>query len=157
MAKRAKAGAIRAAGGVVWRDSRRCEVAVIYRDRHSPDECCLPKGKLEPAEDWERVALREVREETGCEAEIEEFVGLLHYHVGGRPKVVIYFEMVALREGGFRLSEEVRDMAWLTPRAAIAALTHEGERDLMRRCLRRPGSRVTPAAARAGENSSGAI
>ena len=126
---------IRAAGGVVWRDRRRREVAVIYRDRHSRNECCLPKGKLERGEEWERAAVREVLEETGCEAEIRGFGGLLHYFVGGRPKVVLYFEMLALREGAFQPSEEVRDTAWLAPEQATATLTHEGERNLLRQCM----------------------
>ena len=128
---------IRAAGGVVWRDRRRREVAVIYRDRHSRDECSLPKGKLERAEEWERAAVREVLEETGCEAEICGFGGLLHYFVGGRPKVVLYFEMLALREGAFQPTEEVRDTEWLAPEKATAALTHEGERTLLRQCMLR--------------------
>jgi 8-oxo-dGTP diphosphatase len=135
VAESAKNDSIRAAGGIVWRDWRRREVVVIYRDRHSLDECCLPKGKLEPGEDWERAALREVLEETGCEAEIRGFAGLLHYFVGRRPKVVVYFEMVVVREGGFQPSREVRETAWLTPRAAVAALTHQGERGVVSRCL----------------------
>ena len=130
-----KTGLIRAAGGLLWRDGRRREVAVIYRDRHTRGECCLPKGKLEPGEDWERAALREVLEETGCEADLGKFVELLHYYVGGRPKVVVYFEMVVTREGRFQPSREVRERAWLAPQAAVAALTHEGERQVLRRCL----------------------
>ena len=128
---------IRAAGGVVWRSDRRDEVAVIYRDRHLPDECCLPKGKLDPGEDWETAAEREVREETGCEAAIERFRGVLHYFVRDRPKIVVYFDMVAVREGAFQRSGEVRAMTWLPPTNALAALTHSGERDLLRASMDR--------------------
>ena len=39
------------------------EVAVVHRPRY--DDWSLPKGKLEPGEDWEDAALREVEEETG--------------------------------------------------------------------------------------------
>ena len=127
---------IRAAGGVVWRDARREEVAVIYRDRHIADECCLPKGKLDPGEDWETAALREVLEETGCEAAIERFGGALHYFVRERPKVVIYFDMTAVREGAFQPSKEVLAMAWLPVRRALSTLTHDGERDLLRASMR---------------------
>ena len=123
---------IRAAGGVVWRDSDRSEIAVIYRDRHEPDECCLPKGKLEPGESWEQAAVREILEETGCEASVLGFGGLLDYYVGKRPKVVLYFEMLAQTEGEFRPSREVRAMRWLPPRTAFRALTHAGERELLR-------------------------
>ena len=140
MATGGEAGFIRAAGGLLWRDRRRREFAVVFRDRHSPGECCLPKGKLEPGEGWERAALREVLEETGCEAEILKFVDLLHYHVGQRPKVVVFFEMVTTLEGRFRPSKEVLGTAWLPPRSAMAALTYESERGVVRRCLRTNGS-----------------
>ena len=124
---------IRAAGGLVWRDRERRELAVIYRDRHQRDECCLPKGKLDGGEDWEQAAVREVLEETCCQAGILGFGGLLHYYVGARPKVVVYFEMVALEELPFRPSREVREVRWLSPAAAHRLLTHDGERDLLRR------------------------
>ena len=124
---------IRAAGGVVWRSRERRELAVIYRDRHQRNEVCLPKGKLDGDEDWERAAVREVLEETCCQAGILGFGGLLHYYVGIRPKVVVYFEMLASEELPFRPSAEVRDVRWLSPDAAQRLLTHEGERDLVER------------------------
>lgn len=122
---------VRAAGGIVWRDPSRRELAVIYRDRYEPDECCLPKGKLDPGEGWEEAAVREVLEETGCEAEIAGFAGLLHYQVGKSPKVVVYFDMLAVSEGAFVPSGEVTRMAWLTPRQALGELAHEGEREVL--------------------------
>ena len=131
------AGPVRAAGGIVWRDRSRRELAVIYRDRYAPGECCLPKGKLDPAEGWEQAAVREVLEETCCEAEIVGFAGLLHYHVGERPKVVVYFDMFAVAEGAFLPSKEVTRMAWLKPPVAIGELAHEGERELLREFLER--------------------
>lgn len=128
---------VRAAGGIVWRDRGRRELVVIYRDRYLPSECCLPKGKLDPAEGWEQAAVREVFEETGCKAEIAGFAGLLHYHVGNRPKVVVYFDMYAVAEGGFLPSKEVTKMAWLKPADALEELAHEGERELLREYLER--------------------
>lgn len=81
--------------------------------------------------------MREVLEETGCEAVIRGFGGLLHYYVEERPKVVLYFEMLTLREGAFQPSGEVRHTAWLAPELAMATLTHEGERTLLRQCMLR--------------------
>ncbi len=126
---------IQAAGGIVWRTPERQQLAVIYRDRYELDECCLPKGKLDPGEDWERAAVREVLEETGCEAAIEGFAGLLTYFVGERPKVVLYFEMLAVEDRGFQPSREVREMRWLSPQAALGELAHEAERGVVLRSL----------------------
>src|SRR5919106_43062 len=69
MAKRMN-GAIRAAGGVLWRSISKdrggeplVEVAVIHRPRY--DDWSLPKGKLAPGESEIEGAVREVWEETG--------------------------------------------------------------------------------------------
>ena len=97
----------------------------------------MPKGKLDPGEGWEEAAVREVLEETGCEAEIAGFAGLLHYQVGKGPKVVVYFDMLAVSEGAFVPSREVTKMAWLTPRQALGELAHAGERDVLREFLAR--------------------
>lgn len=126
---------IRAAGGLVWRNRERREIAVIYRDRHQRNECCLPKGKLDGDEDWEQAAEREVLEETCCRVGILGFGGLLHYYVGVRPKVVVYFEMVAFEELPFQPSREVREVRWVPAADVQRLLTHDGERDLVRRFL----------------------
>ena len=137
---------IQAAGGIVWRTRERLELAVIYRDRYERGECCLPKGKLESGEDWQRAAVREVLEETGCEAKIEGFGGLLTYYVGERPKVVLYFEMLAVADRGFQPSREVREMRWLSPQAALGELAHDAERDVLLRCLAPPRAGGPPLA-----------
>ena len=77
---------ILAAGGVLYRpvgDS--VEVALVQRPRYG-DEWSLPKGKLEPGETFEQAAVREIQEETGCEAEIVGFVGAVDYYVKKRPR-----------------------------------------------------------------------
>lgn len=133
-----KAEPIRAAGGVVWRAPGRRHLAVIFRDRYAPDECCLPKGKLDPGEGWEEAAVREVLEETGCEARVRRIADVLHYVVDGRPKHVVYFEMVATRVGPLPPSDEVSRVEWKNAEAALAALSHAGERRVLRECLSRP-------------------
>ncbi len=130
----------------MWRGGERAEVAVVMRDRHSSGECSLPKGKLDDGEAWEEAALREVLEETCCEARIVGFGGLALYYVGTRPKAVVYFELQATRERRFRPSPEVRALSWLEPEAALLALTYDSEREILRKCLAlarrpaRPGS-----------------
>jgi len=128
---------IKAAGGVVWRDESKQEIAVIYRDRYDPQECCLPKGKLDAGESWEQAAIREVFEETGCQASISKFVDAVDYLVGDRPKIVIFFEMITVREGAFVPSGEVCAMGWVDAETAVTKLSHDVERKVVRTCLRR--------------------
>ena len=121
---------IRAAGGIVWRGtSEGRKVAVVHRSRY--DDWCLPKGKLEEKESWEEAALREVKEETGCEARIIGVAGPVSYEVAGQPKLVLFFTMEAIGECLFKQSREVKEVVWLSAEEALKKLDYEGERAVL--------------------------
>ena len=81
-----------AAGGLVWRRrGRRWELAVVHRPRH--EDWTLPKGRLEPGESLLSAAVREVREETGCEVEVRSFAGTVVHTAKGLPKIVHHWHM----------------------------------------------------------------
>lgn len=123
---------IRAAGGLIWRDSvRGREVTVIHRARY--EDWTLPKGKLEPGEDWRDAAIREVKEETGCNVQLQSFAGVVSYKVKGVPKVVQFWNMVPIGESKFEPSEEVDRVMWLSLQKALEVLDYEGERELLRK------------------------
>ena len=121
---------IRAAGGIVWRGTSECrKVAVVHRSRY--DDWCLPKGKLEEKESWEEAALREVKEETGCEARIIGVAGPVSYEVAGQPKLVLFFTMEAIGECLFKQSREVKEVVWLSAEEALKKLDYAGERAVL--------------------------
>ncbi|MGH2923315.1 MAG: NUDIX hydrolase [Solirubrobacterales bacterium] len=121
-----------AAGGVVVRrgpDLRR-RVAVIHRPKYQ--DWSLPKGKLEPGEDYDEAALREVEEETGFRCEpLRELPAISYLDRRNRRKLVRYWLMRPL-SGEFRPHGEVDDLRWLTAREAIRELTYEHDRELVR-------------------------
>jgi 8-oxo-dGTP diphosphatase len=121
---------VRAAGGLVVRQrDGRPEVAVVHRPRY--DDWSLPKGKLEPGESWADAALREVEEETGLRCELgAELPAAGYVDNRGRPKRVRWFSMRPL-EGGFVASDEVDELRWLAPQAAITLLDHDHDRLLV--------------------------
>ncbi|HVP67273.1 MAG TPA: NUDIX hydrolase [Anaeromyxobacteraceae bacterium] len=126
---------IEAAGGLLWRASPEGpRLALVHRPRRR--DWSLPKGKLEPGETFEEAALREVLEETGCEARLGPLAGVSLYEVGGHPKVVVYWHMELLVEHPFTAGEEIDAVAWLAPRQALARLDHPSERDLVSRPAR---------------------
>ncbi len=128
---------IRAAGGLLWRqgqDGRR-RLAVVHRPHRK--DWSLPKGKLEDAEPWDQAALREVHEETGCEARLGSFAGVLHYVPKRTPKVVVFWNMELQAEGPILHADEVDEVAWLTPDEALKRLTHDTERELVREVVAR--------------------
>jgi 8-oxo-dGTP pyrophosphatase MutT (NUDIX family) len=121
---------IRAAGGVVWRvGSQGPVLALVHRPRSG--EWRLPKGKLEGGESWEEAALREVREETGCEARVVSFAGAVRYSSARGPKLVLFWNMELIRAGGPVDEGEVDDVAWLPPAAAARLVDRARERRII--------------------------
>ncbi len=125
---------LRAAGGIVWR--RRddagsdAELILIHRRRYGGD-WTLPKGKLHPDETWQEAALREVREETGCEVELGPFAGAISYPVEGMIKVVRFWHMRCLAFEAHARDDEADAVAWLQPDEAQQRMTYEDERSLL--------------------------
>jgi 8-oxo-dGTP diphosphatase len=119
---------VRAAGGIVRRDGL---VAVVHRPHRA--DWTLPKGKLEPGEDDEQAALREVREETGWEVGIDADLTTVTYPLpDGREKSVRWYLMHAVAEAGAP-EQDVDEVRWLTPDEARALLTYENDRRLLER------------------------
>jgi ADP-ribose pyrophosphatase YjhB (NUDIX family) len=138
---------VRAAGGIVWkRGAGGWRLALIHRPRRG--DWTLPKGKLESGETFEEAALREVAEETGCEARLGPFAGASSYTSRRGPKVVLYWHMTLVREGT-ETAQEVDEVRWLTPTQARRKLDRERDRRLLRGALAAARCLATPAA-RAG-------
>ena len=66
-------------GGVVYRRNPDTGIEVIIVGRKDPGIWGLPKGTPNPGETVEQTALREVREETGLEVEIEQRIDVIEY------------------------------------------------------------------------------
>lgn len=124
------------AGGVLV---DRGQVLVI---RHARGEWIMPKGHLEAGEGPEQAALREVREETGLEAEILAPLGETAYAYRRkgedllRPKRVFWYLMrpVTSRERLSLLTEEgLLEACWLGWTQARRRLTWSGDRAILQR------------------------
>ena len=122
---------VAAAGGVVLRErADGPEIAVVHRPRY--DDWSLPKGKLEPGEVWSAGALREVEEETGLRCELGPELAPARYRDRkGRDKLVRWWLMRPL-EGEFTANDEVDELRWLAPEAALELLDYDHDRDLVR-------------------------
>ena len=131
---------VRAAGGLVVRgDDGREQVAVVHRPRY--DDWSLPKGKLIEGEAWSEGALREVEEETGLRCELGPELPPSRYRDGkGRDKLVRLWLMRPVG-GEFAPNDEVDELRWLEPEAALELLDYERDRDLVRATA---GSNIRP-------------
>ena len=125
------------AGGVVVRDGK---VVVIVPTRRAADGSsvlCLPKGHLDPGETAQQAAAREVREETGVEAELVGDLGEVRYWYrrAGRsvPKSVAFFLFRYLSGDTADHDQEVEEARWMDLDEAQAALSYDGEREMVAR------------------------
>src|SRR5216684_6756937 len=117
---------ILAAGGIVLRNDRRPQFAIVQLRKLGA--WGLPKGKLAAGEDAIAAARREVLEETGHRVTVHEFLGTLAYETSGRSKVVQFWRMHAIGGPTGDLTHEVTAVHWLALADAIDRLTHLRER-----------------------------
>ncbi len=87
----------------------------------------LPKGKLNNGETARAAAEREVVEETGHDVSVHDFVGTLAYDLGGRQKIVHFWQMDAAPEQTRKLMADVKAVAWLPLDKAVARLSRDHE------------------------------
>ena len=112
----------RGAGGPEW--------AVIHRPRY--DDWSLPKGKLDPGEDFESAAVREVQEEIGVHGTLGAELPPTRYRDNkDRPKIVRYWLMETDAAGAFEPNDEVDEVRWLPTAEALDALTYDRDRGIL--------------------------
>ncbi len=127
---------VRAAGGLVWwRSESGLRLALVHRPKY--DDWSFPKGKLEQGESWKQAALREVREETGCNVRVMAFAGAVCYLAKGRPKVVMYWNMERIGDCSFQPGREIDRLEWFSRREAMKRLNHPSLRKLLNENRRR--------------------
>jgi 8-oxo-dGTP pyrophosphatase MutT (NUDIX family) len=130
------------AGGLVIRNMRgRPYLAtVLVKDGKVH---ALPKGHIEPGEKGAEAALREVREETGLEAELVEKLGDIKYWYvrtwddGERVFKVVSFFLFRYVSGSLEnyQREEVDGAEWVPLEDAPKRLAYRGEKDMAKLAL----------------------
>ncbi len=150
------APAIRAAGAVLWKPSRRdgLRIALVHRPRY--DDWSLPKGKAEQGEVVQVTAAREVAEETGFRAAIGRSLTTVSYNTSAGPKTVQYF--AARRMAGFFTpNKEVDRLDWLPVDKATARMSYEFDRAVLSTFVLEPAAQqgvLLIRHARAGQRDS---
>jgi 8-oxo-dGTP pyrophosphatase MutT (NUDIX family) len=122
------------AGGVVHRSNQgHGEVVLVHR--RSPPLWALPKGTPDAGETLEETALRETREETGLEVEIDAPLGSIRYFfVRGsiRFHKTVHFFLMRPTGGSLDAHDaEFDEVRWWPLPEALGVMTHATERGVV--------------------------
>jgi 8-oxo-dGTP pyrophosphatase MutT (NUDIX family) len=127
------------AGGVVVRRMHGRPFVAVVRVRE--EILALPKGHPSGDESAEAAARREVREETGVEADLVEKLGDISYWYargGQRVKKIVSFFLFRYRSGSVADHDhEVEEALWIPLADAPARLAYKGEREVAESALSR--------------------
>ncbi|MBI3223518.1 MAG: NUDIX hydrolase [Mycolicibacterium cosmeticum] len=145
---------VHAAGAVLWRENAfgaeggpSVEVAVVHRPRY--DDWSLPKGKVDPGETEPVTAVREILEETGYACQLGRRLPSISYPVGEDTKQVRYWAARTI-DGEFIPNDEVDQLLWLPPAAALERLQYPFDRKVLRRFTKVPADTSTVLIVRHG-------
>ena len=128
------------AGGVVCQmNGGRLETVLCGRSQ--PTRWSLAKGTPDEGETLEETALREVREETGLEVEIDGALGSIDYWFADRGKDVRYHKtvhfylMVPVGGATEQHDPEFDVVQWFDAEDALKNLAYANEVDVLQRAL----------------------
>ena len=125
------------AGGVVFRPGAAGPEVVLASRRTKRGELAwgLPKGQVEPDEHPEETAVREVREETGIDADIQADLGeITYFYVWEGVRVrkrVRFFLMRATGGDVSRHDHEMEEVRWFPLDEALRATSYASERKVL--------------------------
>lgn len=150
-----------AAGAVLWRpapdppnnpgkndkNGHAVEIALVRRPRY--DDWSLPKGKVDDGETEPVTAVREILEETGYQARLGRYLATVSYPLNHATKRVRYWAAES-RGGSFTPNDEVDELVWLPPSAAMKRLGYTTDRNVLRRFVKQPADTRTVLIVRHG-------
>jgi 8-oxo-dGTP pyrophosphatase MutT (NUDIX family) len=127
------------AGGVVVRDGEVVVIVPVKRGPNGARVLGLPKGHPDGDETPEQAATREVREETGLDAELLGKLGDVSYVYERKgkpaPKRVTFF-LFEYRSGDVAdHDDEIEEARWMPLGRAAGELTYAGEREMVIRAM----------------------
>lgn len=128
------------AGGVVYQ-MKGGRLETVLCGRSQPVRWSLAKGTPDAGETLEQTALREVREETGLEVEIDGPLGSIEYWFADRGKdvryhkTVHYYLMVPVGGATDQHDPEFDVVQWFDAEDALKNLAYANEVNVLQRAL----------------------
>ncbi|MFN2411486.1 MAG: NUDIX hydrolase [Pyrinomonadaceae bacterium] len=139
------------AGGVVYRDvgvAREIAIVLTLPDRRWQ----LPKGLIDEGETAEHAALREVREESGMDADLVEKIETIEYwyfadRAGEKVRYhkLVHFFLMKFRCGNVEdHDDEVAEARWVEINEAVDILEFISEKEVVRNAMQMLSKAINP-------------
>lgn len=109
------------------------KVAVIHRPYRS--DWSLPKGKIEPDEIAQLAAIRELKEETGLNAILQNPLPARLYYKEADLKKVYYWRAELKDSDSFLINDEVDELIWCSKAQLRSQLTYPDDYELAEQAL----------------------
>jgi 8-oxo-dGTP pyrophosphatase MutT (NUDIX family) len=113
------------------------EIEILLVHRRTPVLWALPKGTPDSGETIEETALRETREETGIDVEIEaQLSSIRYFFVRGSTRFhkTVHFFLMRAVGGAIELHDgEFDEVRWVPVGEALALMNHATERSVVER------------------------
>ncbi len=121
-------------GGVVYKMKKNLPMFLLCHNKKEK-EWRLPKGMLEIDEDIEECAIREIKEETGCQVEIVDYLNFAtwSYKYEGKmyDEVGIFFLTKLKNDTNTGLDGEFDETKWFSIENALKKISYESERGML--------------------------
>jgi 8-oxo-dGTP pyrophosphatase MutT (NUDIX family) len=102
---------------------------IVHRPKYN--DWSLPKGKLKNGESFLAGALREILEETYCQAKIHQIAGAIYYPLNDGYKFVLFWVMTPQRIDTFIPNDEIDQIKWIEISHAQNWLRYAQELELL--------------------------
>lgn len=125
-------------GCVVYRDDKE-KIKYLVISSSTGEHWVLPKGHIDPGEEPEITALRELEEETGVLGEIIQPLSIQNFDKSGE-KVVIQYYLVRMK--GVTAPMEDRKIRWEKKKSALKKLSFVEAQNALEDAIEIIGSRT---------------
>lgn len=132
------------AAGIIVKEGDNGEKMVLLIQRAADDHWPLhfefPRGKCDKGknEDVHKCAVREIKEETGLDVNVEDFLGkFIYYADEGKRKSICYNYLCTLKNKNqkVKLSHEHEGYRWITQAGEAELMTHPDQKRYIEKIL----------------------
>lgn len=121
-------------GAVVYRKNKKIEFLIV---KHLKGHYSFPKGHLEHLETNEEAAIREIKEETGIDVELDTSFTIVNTYSKDYKSVkdVTYFIGKAKNYDITVPDDEIESANWLSYEMALDILTYENDKEILKKAF----------------------